>query len=404
MKNTDNKINIKPSDKILNLPKYIFAELDEWKAEARERGADLIDLGIGNPDGPTPEDVVAAAVKSIQDPASHGYPSFRGKPEFRESISKWMKSRYNVDVCPEFGIQTLNGAKEGLANIALAFTNPGDVNIVPDPYYPVLSRGTWVASGEVYHTPLTEENNFLPDLNSIPEDVAQRAKLFFINYPNNPTAATAPLSFLKEIVAYCRKYSILLVSDLAYGEVCYDGYRPHSIFEVEGAEDVAVEFHSFSKTFNMAGWRVGFVVGKRDFIDTIYAMKTNMDYGTATIVQDAAIKALNMDYTNVEKIIANYARRRDMAIEMLHDLGWNLKKTAGTMYLWLKVPSPYKSKEFCKMVLDKTDVVLTPGIAFGTYSDGYVRLSLVQPDEKIKEALIRLKNANIGYNMNVVEA
>lgn len=394
-----NKIDIKPSDKILNLPKYIFAELDEWKAEARAKGMELIDLGIGNPDGPTPNEVVEAALESIQNPISHGYPSFRGKQEFRESISKWMKSRYNVDICPEFGIQTLNGAKEGLANIALAFTNPGDINIVPDPYYPVLSRGTWIASGKVYHTPLTAENNFLPDLKTIPEDVAQRAKLFFINYPNNPTAAVAPLSFLKEIVAFCRKYSILLVSDLAYGEICYDGYRPHSIFEVEGAEDIAVEFHSFSKTFNMAGWRVGFVVGKKEFIDTIYAMKTNMDYGTATIVQDAAIKALNMDYKNVEEIVSNYARRREMVVDLLKELGWEIQKTSATMYLWLKVPEGYTSKEFCKYVLDSTGVVLTPGIAFGSYSDGYFRLSLVQPDEKIKEALTRLKDANIGYNL-----
>ncbi|MBQ2872110.1 LL-diaminopimelate aminotransferase [bacterium] len=394
-----NKIDIKPSDKILNLPKYIFAELDEWKAEARAKGMELIDLGIGNPDGPTPNEVVEAALESIQNPISHGYPSFRGKQEFRESISKWMKSRYNVDICPEFGIQTLNGAKEGLANIALAFTNPGDINIVPDPYYPVLSRGTWIASGEVYHTPLIAENNFLPDLKAIPEDVAQRAKLFFINYPNNPTAAVAPLSFLKEIVAFCRKYSILLVSDLAYGEICYDGYRPHSIFEVEGAEDIAVEFHSFSKTFNMAGWRVGFVVGKKEFIDTIYAMKTNMDYGTATIVQDAAIKALNMDYKNVEEIVSNYARRREMVVDLLKELGWEIQKTSATMYLWLKVPEGYTSKEFCKYVLDSTGVVLTPGIAFGSCSDGYFRLSLVQPDEKINEALTRLKDANIGYNL-----
>ena len=367
---SNNKIEIKPSDKILNLPKYIFAELDEWKAEAREKGMDLIDLGIGNPDGPTPEDVVKAAVVSIQDPKSHGYPSFRGKPEFRQAISKWMKERYNVDICPNFGIQTLNGAKEGLANIALAFTNPGDINIVPDPYYPVLSRGTWIASGEVYHTPLKEENGFLPDLKTIPEDVAKRAKLFFINYPNNPTAAIAPLEYLKELVAFCRKYSILLVSDLAYGEICFDGYRPHSVFEVDGAEDIAVEFHSFSKTFNMAGWRVGFVVGKKEFIDTIYAMKSNMDYGTATIVQDAAIRALSIDYREVEKIVANYQRRRDLAISMLKDLGWDLKKTIATMYLWLKVPNGYTSKEFCKYVLDTTGVVLTPGIAFGDYSDG----------------------------------
>src|SRR5574344_1990907 len=229
---TENTINIKPSDKLLNLPKYIFAELNEWKDEARANGIDLIDLSIGNPDGETPKPVVEAALKSIVKPESHGYPSFRGKIEFRKAIADWMKRRYNVEIDPKTEIQTLIGEKEGLANVAMAFTNPGDINIVPDPYYPVLSRGTWVASGEVYHIELKDENEYLPDLKSIPEDVAKRAKLFFINYPNNPTGATATKEFLEDIVAFCRKYNILLISDLAYGEVCYDNYRPLSIFSI----------------------------------------------------------------------------------------------------------------------------------------------------------------------------
>ncbi len=392
-----NRINIKAADKILKLPKYIFAQLDDWKEEAREKGIDLIDLGIGNPDGATPLPIVEAAIKSIQDPKSHGYPSFRGKLEFRESIAKWMKKRYNIDVDPKTQIQTLIGAKEGLANVALAFTNPGDINIVPDPYYPVLSRGTLIASGEVYHVPLLDENDYLPDLDSIPEDVAKRAKLFFINYPNNPTAAIAPIEFLEKIVDYCRKYSILLVSDLAYGETVYDGYRPYSIFEVDGAWDIAVEFHSFSKTFNMAGWRVGFVVGKKEFIDIIYAMKSNLDYGTSTIVQDAAIKALNMDFYYVEKIMQKYDSRREIIAKGMNKLGWKMKRTPATMYFWLKVPKGYTSMEFCKMVLDKTGVVLTPGVAFGDMSDDHFRLSIVQPKERLEEALKRLESAGIRY-------
>lgn len=393
----DTKILIKPSDKILNIPKYIFAELDEWKTEARSKGMDLIDLSIGNPDGATAQPVVDAAIESIKNPASHGYPSFRGKIEFRNQIAKWMKDRYNVEIDGETEVQTLCGAKEGLANVALAFTNPGDINIVPDPYYPVLSRGTWVASGEVYHVPLKEENDFLPDLDSIPEEVAQRAKLIFLNFPNNPTGAVATREFWEKAVAFCRKYSILLVADLAYGEICYDGYRPISIFEIEGAKDIAVEFHSFSKTFNMAGWRVGFVVGRKEYIDTIYAMKSNMDYGTATIVQDAAVKALEMNYEYVKPTVENYKRRRDLLLDRLADLGWKPKKMQATMYFWLKVPKGYTSKEFCKMVLDKTGVVFTPGIAFGNYSDGYFRLSTVQPDEKIAEALDRLEKHGIKY-------
>lgn len=393
----ETKIKIVASDKLLKLPKYIFAQLDDWKKEARANGIDIIDLGIGNPDGETPRPIVEAAMKSIQLPSSHGYPSFKGKPEFLQAISQWMKKRYNIDVDPENEIQTLIGAKEGLANVALAFTNPGDINIVPDPYYPVLSRGTWIASGEVYHVALLDENNYLPDLDSIPEEIAQKAKIFFINYPNNPTAAIAPLEFLKKMVDYCRKYSILLVSDLAYGEVCFDNYRPHSIFEVEGAWDVAVEFHSFSKTFNMAGWRVGFVVGKKEFIDIIYAMKSNIDYGTSTIVQDAAIKALNMDFANVEKIMKKYDERRDFVACGLNELGWHMKRTPATMYFWLKVPKGETSMEFCKRVLDSSGVVFTPGIAFGDLSDDHFRLSIVQPDEKLKEALKRLKNAGIRY-------
>lgn len=390
-------VDIKPSDKLLKLPKYIFAELDEWKEEARAKGLDLIDLGIGNPDGATPYTIVDAAIESITKPSSHGYPCFRGKVDFRKAIADWMKKRYNVTIDPLTEVQTLSGAKEGLAHVALAFTNPGDINIVPDPYYPVLSRGTWIASGEVYHVKLEKENNFLPDLDAIPEEIAKKAKIFFINYPNNPTAALAPREFLEKIVKFCTKYNILLVSDLAYAEIVYNDYRPLSIFEIEGAKDIAVEFHSFSKTFNMAGWRVGFVVGKKEFIDTIYAMKTNIDYGTSTIVQDAAVKALNMDFSNAAHITKNYARRNKFVCKRLQKLGWDVDELQATMYFWLKVPQGYTSKEFCKMVLDKTGVVFTPGIAFGDYSDGYFRLSIVQPDEKLNEAFDRLEKANIVF-------
>ena len=388
---------IKPSDRILKLPKYIFAELDEWKEEARAKGIDLIDLGIGNPDGATPEPIVESAIESIKKPSSHGYPSFRGKLELREAISDWVKRRYNIDIDPKTEIQTLVGAKEGLANIALAYTNPGDINIVPDPYYPVLSRGTWVAGGKIHHVPLLAENDYLPDLDSIPEAVAKKAKMFIINYPNNPTGATAPVWFLEKMVKYCKKYNILLVSDLAYAETCYDGYRPPSIFSIKGAKDIAVEFHSFSKTFNMAGWRVGFVCGKQEFIDVIYAMKTNMDYGTSTIVQDAAISALNCDIKHVQEIMDKYNARRELVAKGFTKLGWEVKRSSATMYFWLKVPKGYTSKEFCKMVLDKTGVVFTPGIAFGEMSDDHFRISIVQPPEILAAAIVRLEDAGIRF-------
>lgn len=395
--NTENKIEIKASDKLLKLPKYIFAELDEWKDEARKNGIDLIDLGIGNPDGATPAPVVQAALTSIQDPKSHGYPSFRGKIEFREAISDWMKRRYNVTIDPATEVQTLIGEKEGLANVAMAFTNPGDINIVPDPYYPVLTRGTWIASGVVYHVKLKRENEFLLDFNDIPVDIAKKAKVLFINYPNNPTAAIAPREFLERAVAFCRKYSILLISDMAYGEVVFDNYRPISIFEIEGAKDVAIEFHSFSKTFNMAGWRAGFAVGKKEFIDIIYAMKSNIDYGTSTLVQDAAIQALTMPYEFVKEIMDKYDIRRELIAKNMRELGWDVYRTPATMYFWLKVPKGYSSKEWCKMVLDKTGVVFTPGIAFGEMSDDHFRFSIVQSKERLQEAFDRMRAAGIKY-------
>lgn len=394
---TIKKVKITPADKILNLEKYIFVELDEQKQEARRNGADLIDLGIGNPDRPTPKPIVKAAIKSIKDPASHGYPSFRGKDELQVAIKKWMKNRYDVELDSDFLAQAINGGKEGLAHIAMAYTNPGDVNLVPDPYYPVLSRGTWISGGTVYHLPLTAENEYLPDLDSIPEEIAKKAKVFFVNYPNNPTAALAPKWFLEKLVKFCTENDILLVSDLAYGEICYDGYRPLSIFAIEGAKDVAVEVHTCSKTFNMAGWRAGFIVGKKEFIDTIFAMKTNLDYGTATVIQDATIAALNVPYQYVEATMKKYQKRRDFLIPAFRNLGWTVEQTHATMYLWLKVPFGMKSKEFCKMVMDKTGVVFTPGIAFGKYSDDYFRVSIVQSEKKLKEAIKRLEKAGICY-------
>ena len=371
---------------------------DDWKEEARSKGLDLIDLGIGNPAGATPDPIVQAAIKGIQDPKNHGYPSFKGKEELRQAISEWLKARMNITIDPKDEIQTLIGAKEGLAHLALAYTDPGDINIVPDPYYPVLSRGTWIASGEVHHVKLEAKNDFLPDLTSIPVDVAKRAKIFFVNYPNNPTGGVATEAFYRDLVDFCTNYNILLCSDLAYCEICFDGYRPLSVFHTPGAKDVAIEFYSFSKSFCMAGWRIGFAVGNKDYIKALYSMKTNIDYGTASIVQEAAIAAMHIPQSYVDNIAQNYQRKRDFMVEGFRKLGWDVNKTKASMYLWLKTPEGYDSKSWCKMVLDKTGVVLTPGIAFGNYSDGFFRVSLVQPDDKMKEALVRLKAANIKFS------
>ena len=389
---------IQPSDRILNIPKYVFAQLAELKQEAMNRGVDVIDISIGNPDGATPKPVVDVAIKAIQDPINHGYPNFRGKPELRQAIADWMQKRYNVEINPKTEVQTLIGEKEGLANVALAYTNPNDINIIPDPYYPVLCRGTLIAGGKPYFVQLKEENKFLIDLSEIPTEIAKKAKMFFINYPNNPTGAIAPKSFLKDIVEFCKEYGILLISDLAYGEVCFGDYRPYSIFNIEGAKDVAMEFHSFTKTFNMAGWRCGFAIGKEEFISNLYAMKSNVDYGTSTIIQDACIEALTMPISYVKDIMDIYHKRREVMAKGFSDLGFYAPRSEATMYFWIKIPPKFKtSMEFTKYLLDKTGVMVTPGSAFGAMSDDHFRVSLVQPNDRIKEVFERFKKAGIRY-------
>lgn len=391
------QVKITPADKISKLDKYIFVELDELKEKARERGMNLIDLGIGNPDRPTPKYIIKETIKSMKNPKNHGYPDFRGKADFQSTIKDWMKRRYNVKLDSDFIAQAMNGGKEGIAHVSMAFTNPGDINIVPEPYYPVLSRATWVSGADVYHVQTREEDGFLPDLDTIPKDIAQRAKIFIINYPNNPTGAIATKEFLEKLVKFCRENEILLISDLAYGEICYDGYRPLSIFAIEGAKDVALEVHTCSKTFNMAGWRVGFVIGKRELVDTVFAMKLNFDYGTSNIMQDAAIAAMKMPYKYVEATMKKYRERRDYLAEEFKNLGWNVKKSSATMYFWLRVPAGKTSKEFCFDVMNKTGVVFTPGVAFGANADKYFRVSFVQDIKRLKEAMKRLKEANIRY-------
>ncbi len=393
-------ITITPAKRISTLPKYIFASLAEMKQKAINNGVDVIDMSIGNPDGSTPDPVVRVALEAIQNPANHGYPNFRGKPELRRAIADWMKRRYFVDIDPDTEVQTLIGEKEGLANIAMTYTDPGDINIIPDPYYPVLCRGTLIAGGTPYFVNLKEENRFLIDLSEIPSDIAKKAKMFFINYPNNPTGAVAPKSFLNDIVNFCKQYNILLISDLAYGEVCFSNYRPYSIFNIEGAKDIAMEFHSFTKTFNMAGWRCGFAVGKQEFISNLYAMKSNIDYGTSTIVQDACIAALTMDDSYVKGIMDKYDARREIVAQGFNELGFYAPRSDATMYFWIKIPPKFKSSmEFCKYVLDKAGVLITPGSAFGQMSDDRFRVSLVQPILRLQEVFKRFKQAGIKFDM-----
>lgn len=386
------------SDRLRKLPKYVFAWLDELKAQARARGADLIDLGMGNPDQLVPRPILETIAQGVLDPANNGYPNFKGKPNFRESVAGFMKRRYDVDIDADTEVQPLIGSKEGLAHLTFAYVGEGDVSLVPSPYYPVHSRATWIAGGNVIHLPLTAENDFLPDLKSIPEDSLKHAKLFFVNYPNNPTAACATVEFYTELVEFCRAHNIVLVSDLAYGEIAFDGYKPPSIFNVPGAKTCAIEFHSFSKSFSMAGFRIGWACGNADIVKALYTIKTNLDYGVANAIQDGAAYALDHADDFLPEISRTYQERRDVVVAGFRELGWDVEPTQASMYVWLPIPSGFEtSKDWCVHLIDTADVVITPGVAFGDAGDKYFRVSLVSPKETLQKAIDRLKERGIRY-------
>jgi len=388
---------IAPAERIQKLPPYVFARLDELKAKAREQGLDLIDLGMGNPDGATPQPVVEAAIKALQNPANHGYPPFEGTASFRRAITNWYRRRYGVDLDPDSEALPLLGSKEGLTHLAIAYINPGDLILVPSPAYPAHFRGPVIAGGKVHSLILKPENDWLIDLGAIPEDVAQSAKILYFNYPSNPTAATAPREFFEEIVAFARKYEILLVHDLCYAELAFDGYQPTSLLEIPGAKEIGVEFHTLSKTYNMAGWRVGFVVGNRHIIQGLRTLKTNLDYGIFAALQTAAETALQLPDSYLHEVQERYRTRRDFLVQGLSQLGWNLSKTKATMYLWVPCPVGVSSTDFALKVLQQTGVVVTPGNAFGVAGEGYVRISLIAECDRLGEALHRFKQANIRF-------
>ncbi|MDB9447049.1 aspartate aminotransferase [Anabaena sp. CS-542/02] len=393
---------ITPAERIQQLPPYVFARLDELKAKAREQGLDLIDLGMGNPDGATPQPVVEAAMAALQNPANHGYPPFEGTASFRSAITNWYNRRYNVVLDPDSEALPLLGSKEGLAHLAIAYINPGDLVLVPSPAYPAHFRGPLIAGGKIHSLILKPENNWLIDLAAIPDAVAQQAKILYFNYPSNPTAATAPREFFEDIVAFARKYEILLVHDLCYAELAFDGYQPTSLLEIPGAKEIGVEFHTLSKTYNMAGWRVGFVVGNRHVIQGLRTLKTNLDYGIFAALQTAAQTALELPDVYLHQVQQRYRTRRDFLISGLGKLGWDIPKTKATMYLWVKCPVGMGSTDFALDVLQQTGVVVTPGNAFGTAGEGYVRISLIAECDRLGEALHRFKQAGIRYQPETV--
>ena len=388
---------ISPADRLQKLPPYVFARLDELKARAREQGLDLIDLGMGNPDGATPQPVVEAAVAAIQNPANHGYPPFEGTGSFRRTITKWYSRRYNVELDPESEALPLLGSKEGLAHFAIAYINPGDLVLVPSPAYPVLFRGPIIAGAKVHNIILKPENDWVIDLADIPDSVAEQAKILYFNYPSNPTGATAPREFYKDIVAFAHKHQILLVHDLCYAELAFDGYQPTSLLEIPGGKEIGVEFHTMSKTYNMAGWRVGFVVGNSKIIQGLRTLKTNLDYGIFSALQAAAETALQLPDSYLHEVQNRYRTRRDFMVEGLAKLGWNIPKPLAAMYLWVPCTRGMSSTDFALNVLQQTGVVVTPGNAFGPGGEGYVRISLIADCDRLGEALRRMKQANIRY-------
>ncbi|MBD1822234.1 aspartate aminotransferase [Cyanobacteria bacterium FACHB-DQ100] len=388
---------ISPANRLTKLPQYVFARLDELKANARAQGVDLIDLGMGNPDGATPSPIVEAASNAIKDSRNHGYPPFEGTASFRKAITDWYRRRYGVDLNPDGEALPLLGSKEGLTHLALAYLDPGDVVLVPSPSYPPHFRGPLIAGATLYPLMLKAEQNWLIDLSAIPEEVAQKAKILYFNYPSNPTTATAPREFFEEIVAFARRYEILLVHDQAYAELAFDGYQPTSLLEIPGAKEIGVEFHTLSKTYNMAGWRVGFVVGNRHVIQGLRTLKTNLDYGIFSAIQTAAETALNLPDRYLVEVQERYRTRRDFLINGLSELGWSIPKPNATMYLWVPCPPGMGSTDFALTVLQKTGVVVTPGNAFGAGGEGYVRISLIAECDRLGEALNRLKQANIRF-------
>ncbi|QHV00729.1 aspartate aminotransferase [Synechocystis sp. CACIAM 05] len=389
---------ISRADRLQALPPYVFARLDELKAKAREQGLDLIDLGMGNPDGKAPQPIIEAAIAELENPESHGYPPFEGTQSFRQSITRWYARQYGVDLDPDSEALPLIGSKEGLGHLALAYVNPGDLVLVPTPSYPAHFRGPLIAGAEIYPIMLSAKDDWLIQLDQIPEAIAQRAKILYFNYPNNPTTATAPREFYEAITDWARHYQIMLVHDLCYAELAFDGYQPTSLLEIPGAKDFSVEFHTLSKTYNMAGWRVGFVVGNQEIIQGLRTLKTNLDYGIFRVVQKAAETALSLPESYIEVVRKRYQERRDFVINGLGKLGWSITPSQATMYLWVPCPVGMSSTDFALTVLEKTGVVMTPGNAFGEGGEGYVRLSLIADGDRLGEALQRIEQAGIRYS------
>lgn len=377
--------------RIKKIPPYLFAEIDKKREAAIKRGVDVISLGIGDPDLPTPGYIIESLYRSVQNPANHQYPSYIGSLNFRKAVADWYRRRYNIELDPETEVMALIGSKEGIAHMFWAYIDPEDYALIPDPAYPVYKTGTIFAGGVPYIMPLRAENNFLPDLSAIGIEIAKKAKLMFLNYPNNPTAAVASLEFFQRVVDFAREHNILVCHDSAYIDITFDGYKAPSILQAQGAKDVCVEFGSLSKPFNMTGWRIGYAVGNKEALANLAVIKTNIDSGQFNSIQDAAIDALEGPEDQINRMIEVYKKRRDLVVDTLKNIGIDIEKPKGTFYIWAPVPRGYTSAQFAEMLLEQTGVIVSPGNAYGNYGEGYFRISLTISEARLIEALERMK-------------
>jgi len=391
------------AQRVQNLPPYLFAEISRKIAAKRAAGVSVISFGIGDPDLPTPPHIIAALKEHADDPANHRYPETEGLPELRQALARWYQRRFGVELDPDREILPLIGSKEGIGHVALCFVDPGDVVLHPDPAYPVYASGTLFAGGVSYRLPLDEESGWLPDLDAIPADVAHRARAIWLNYPNNPTGAVADLAFFERVVAFAKKYDVIVLHDVAYSDVAFDGYKPPSFLEVPGAKDVGIEFSSLSKTYNMTGWRVGAAAGNPQLVDALLRVKTNLDSGIPQAIQRMAIAALDGPQDVIEEHNRVYQRRRDRVVEVLRRIGLRAVPPRASLYVWARIPEGETSIGFAGRLLDDTGVVVTPGIGYGEGGEGYVRLSLTIPDAQLEEGLSRLA-AWTGGQAATVEA
>ncbi len=384
---------IEVATRIKTLPPYLFAAIDKMKQEAIARGVDIINLGIGDPDLPTPAPIIESLAQAAKNPKHHQYPSYEGMLAFRKAVADWYTRRFNVMFDPANEVLTLIGSKEGIGHIHLAFVDPGDVVLVPSPGYPVYPVGTSFCGGVSHIMPLTKANGFLPDLNAIPKDVARKAKLMWLNSPNNPTSVIMTKDYFKRAIEFAREHQVIICHDAAYSEIYYDGKRPASFMEVEGAKDVGVEFHSLSKTYNMTGWRIGFAVGNKDVLAALGKVKSQLDSGVFEAVQAAGITALGLPDSVTDSIRKIYQERRDTIVPGLKKLGLEVEAPPAAFYIWVAVPKGYTSASFTAHLLEKAGIVTTPGNGFGVPGEGYIRMTVCTTKERLAEAVERMKKA-----------